>query len=494
MVGILLAIFLAIFNFPLDLMAGPYVLWDLGGNSWFTIYATSFFGIGQALSIPLGKPLGERFGPERPFIVFLGLFIFFSLLCSLSPNYPFLLVMRVAQGFFSGPYFPWMVQLSPKCFTPKQQAYSTPILITMLVSVPILGTCFGGVVAYLLNWRWIFLLNIPFGLIAMQLIQNNYTPSSRIEKPFDWVGYIVYFYSVASLAIGAVMGQEQDWWRSIFTAICFTFVPPCFIFFLFWTYLCPHGIFNFHLFKKPSFTFAIISLATLFSTYFGSVAMLSNWLKLDQFQHNNYVPSWIALLMGIMLISGIIAPFLVTNKVKFKDIRSPLVIAIFLLGWSIFYTTVFNIQVDLERIAWTRLTIGVGLAFFLPPVFKLAFDSFPNSFNIEVATVFQVIRALFSSLGAGLYDTIWERRKAFYHTRLGEQLTVFSHQTKVFYEKTKSLYASQGQSNELLQDTLNRQSSILALNDCFYLMGWVLVFLLLLLVISIVKRSLVTCE
>jgi DHA2 family multidrug resistance protein len=109
---------------------------------------------------------------------------------------------------------------------------------------------------------------------------------------------------------------------------------------------------------------------------------------------------------------------------------------------------------------------------------------------MEAITLFQVTRALFSSLGAAIYTTMWQRRYVFFYERLGGQLTIFSQNTKDFFLKLKPFQFSKQVQIAQMQEGLDRQAKALALDDCFYFMGFTLLFIFIALVIYISFKKL----
>ena len=237
--------------------------------------------------------------------------------------------------------------------------------------------------------------------------------------------------------------------------------------------------------KNIGFLFALVNLGFLFSAYFGMVILLSLWLHL----YVNYTPIWIGLLLGIMALVGLFPKQLIENKFSRMDCRIPLVLAILFLAISSFYTMFFDVEINFGRIALSRLLAGIGLAFFLPPIFRLCFHSFPEEKLQNVLIPFQFVRSLAGGIGASLYTILWQRRQVFYHERLGSKLTVFSPQTQTFFAKAEQFNLRDNRAKEQLEVYLDRQATALALDDCFYLMGWIMVGLLILNLVSLLAKK-----
>ncbi len=130
--------------------------------------------------------------------------------------------------------------------------------------------------------------------------------------------------------------------------------------------------------------------------------------------------------------------FIIEKRLGHIDPRFWIALATLLLAISCFYTTTFDIEIDFERIAISRIIAGFGLALFLPPIFQILSECYCPSDWIDTFEIFQSLRNLSGGLGASIFTIIWERRSIFYHERLGEKLTISSEQTNRFFKKNRN--------------------------------------------------------
>ena len=472
-------------NFTIVLMASPYIVSDLGGSNDIAIYTVAFFGVGSAIGVPIGKPIAARMGSAKALVACVAAFTFCSWLCAIVPNYPLFIACRFLLGFAAGPIYPILNHLLSHVVPSKYLPHALAIFVTILAVGPVFAACWGGFIAYEYIWRWAFYFNIPFFTLLSFFLWNRigHYPQAPDKVPFDWIGYLFFSLGTFSLSLIAIMAQQLDWYRSPLLLTCFFIGLPSFLFFLLWSWHHPYPIVELHFFKRGTFAYGIFNLAILFSVYFGTIVLLSLWLTL----YVQYTPLWIAVLLGGMAIAGLIPSLLIQEKLGSFDPRYPLAAAIILLAISCFHTTIFSVEINFERIAVSRVIAGFGLAIFLSPLFQLCFQSFPAEKSIDVIAIFQIVRNLAAGLGAAIYDIIWQRRQVFFHERLGEQLNVFSQQTKDFLQRTKQYFVP-GDPNAQLDYYLERQARALALEDTFWLMSWILVGLLFLLFMTLSVR------
>ncbi len=482
-VALFAVLFFTIFSFTLTIMGSLYIAGDLGGSNDIAIYTVCFYGLGNAIGIPLGRSLAHRVGTVKLLYISLHLFALCSLLCGLATSFPLFLLFRFIQGFVAGPIYALNNQLFAGLVPAEKKSLFGTISLALFSTVPILGACWGGWIAYDFHWRFAFFGNVLFVMFLAEYIRiklNNYQPPIEARE-FDGIGY--FFYAVGIFCVGFVIitGQEFDWFRSHMLIAFLLVGTVCTLFFIQWSLYHPYPLIDFTLFKKPLFTYGIVNLACLFSAYFGIVVLLAFWLSL----YVNYTPIWVGTLLGVMVVAGGVQSLLIGRWLARVDARIPLALALICLTISCFHTTIFNEYIDFERIALSRIIAGFGLVFFLPPIFRLCFHSYSEEHTIAVVEIFQVVRALACSLGVISYITLWQRRQAFYHDRLGGTLTAFSEKTQTFF-KEASFFHIKGRAADLqLNNILDRQAISLALDDCFFLMGWIMIGLLLLLTSTI---------
>lgn len=498
--ALLLTLAFAMYNLTLPLIGGIYIVSDLGGNAYLSPYGVSFFCLGTVLGVPLGKEGMTKLDARQLFIVCMGLMALFSSALSLVTHYLSFVLLRLFEGIACGPLFMAIINYllpyanqqrinsSAHETQPTKQGILTTyfkrklhqnhflviLVLTCFSSAPMVGACWGDWISFYFHWSATFWPNIPICLFLMVYVGKGL---KEYKKPptaviFDKVGYI--FYAVAMLFLGTALttGQEFDWFRSKW--ITFLFVSGSLSFVLLWLYSrnTEHPIVEFQLFKNAYFSLGILTLLILFSLYFGVVILLSLWLKL----YVNYTGYWIALLTAALLLGIWIPVFLDYEQ---YDPRFPLIVSLLLLMISCFYSTQFNVDINFGRIVFSRGLVGLIIPVFLPALFRLCIHVFPKPQQLASATFFHIVRLLGSGLGAALYIILWQRRQVFYHERLGSRLTEFSEITQQFLQRAARFHLSNKQAYAQLQVYLDRQATALALEDCFYFMGWMVVVLLI---------------
>ena len=471
------SLFLAIFNYTLSIIASIYIVEDLGGGYATITYNISLFALGSSLGIPLGAYFLARWGIRRPLLLCTLIFVFFAWTSAVAVTYIDFLVGRFFQGLLCGPYYALLLSLQNLIVPQRYKKWVPPLNACLFIVTPTLGACWGGWISYEWNWRILYYIDVPFGVV-FALLQYLYikgfdAPFLKNHIKFDFIGYLALLCTLLPLGIVIIRGQELDWFRSDFITWLFVVGLFSLIFFIIWELNTEQPILNIRLLSNPALVFCLFHLAFLFALYFGNIILLSLWLKFWA----NYTAWW----LNLLLVSTSIAAFFVVilrAQLAAKDSRIFWATAIIFLGISCYYTTYFNIEIDFERVAISRLLAGFGLAFFLPPIFRTVYSLYPKQF-IDVVCLLQMTRALGSGLGAALFTTLWDRRQVFFNERLVSRLTPFSPITEEYYTQANIRGLHVETATAQLDYFSLREASSLALNDSFYLMFWILAGLLL---------------
>lgn len=159
-----------------------------------------------AIAIPFVGWAQARFGGKRLWLFALGLFLLGSTLCAFAWNAESLIAFRVLQGLGGGVMFPLMTTLAMQSVDPKNRTKTMAAVSMPIALGPILGPVLGGLVLSWLSWRWLFLINLPLGLVGLVLAARYLTadrPLAGAPRPrLDVVGVVLLAPALAGLLYG----------------------------------------------------------------------------------------------------------------------------------------------------------------------------------------------------------------------------------------------------------------------------------------------------
>jgi EmrB/QacA subfamily drug resistance transporter len=161
----------------------------------------------------LAGALSDYFGRRRMFIIGLVGFGSASLLCALAPNLELLILFRLIQGAAGALLVPGSLAILTNNFEGEEQGRAFGIWAAASALAPIVGPFVGGILVDNFTWRLIFLLNLPFTIVAIWAALR-YVKESRDERSvgqFDWLGALLVAVAVGGLSFGAIYGQQRQW-------------------------------------------------------------------------------------------------------------------------------------------------------------------------------------------------------------------------------------------------------------------------------------------
>jgi EmrB/QacA subfamily drug resistance transporter len=182
----------------------------------FATEAIEWVVLGYTLSLAVWIPasgwMGDRFGTKRVFLTALGLFVGGSILCGFAQTIGQLVAFRVLQGVGGGMLTPIGVAMLFRAFPPIERARASTIVMIPTLVAPALGPVLGGLLTDTLGWRWIFFVNVPFGIAAMvfglRFLREHKEPTAG---PFDIPGFVLSGFGLASIAYALNEGPRVGW-------------------------------------------------------------------------------------------------------------------------------------------------------------------------------------------------------------------------------------------------------------------------------------------
>ena len=490
LVGLALATFLIVLDYTIANVSIPYIAGDLSVSANQGTYVITSFAVGNAIVLPISGWLTERIGGIRLILISILLFVFFSWVCGGAPNFETLLIGRFLQGFVSGPLIPLSQSLLVSTNPPEKKTAVLAFWGTIVVAAPVLGPLLGGWLSFDYRWSWIFYINIPFGLLSALLIWYTLKDfdSKKEKTPIDYIGFLLLAIAVTCLQIILDRGEQYDWMRSNYIISLSIVSALAFCYLFVWEYLHPHPIIDLSLFKIHSYAISVVFMGVMYAMYFGSVVLIPLWLQL----YMGYNAIWAGIAVAPIGIAPLLLSILSGKIVKRYGSLKPLALCFILFSISCFYTAYFTTSVDVEHIWISRLLVGFGIVFFITPLFSLSIQDIENKRLTQATGIFHFVRAMSGGIGTSIFTTLWTRRTAFHHERIGATLTPSSETMHSFTQNLESLGIKGKKALALTNDLLDGQAAMLALNDCFYLMGGLFLLLIFLLPLGMKKEALIT--
>ena len=196
-------------------VALPYMQGSMSASSdEITWVLTSYITAAAIMTAPVGW-FASRFGRKRFFIACLVGFTITSMMCGAAQSLPQIVLFRILQGMFGAALVPLSQATMMDIYPPEKRGAAMAIWGVGVMIGPILGPTLGGYLTELYSWRYVFYINLPFGILA-SIGLLIFMPRVRGQSAmrFDWIGFFVLSMGIGGLQLMLDRGEDQDWFTS----------------------------------------------------------------------------------------------------------------------------------------------------------------------------------------------------------------------------------------------------------------------------------------
>ena len=210
--AILLTVFLSALDQTVVGTALPRIVTDLSGNELY-VWVVTIYLLTATVTGPIYGKLSDQFGRRPMMMIGVSLFLFGSLLCGLSQEMWQLIVFRGIQGMGAGAIFPIALAVIGDLFSPRERGKYQGLFGAVFALASILGPALGGVLTDTISWHWIFLINLPLGLVALVVLWRLLPSVSHPEvvRKVDYLGAAVFTAALVPFLLGLTNAQSGDW-------------------------------------------------------------------------------------------------------------------------------------------------------------------------------------------------------------------------------------------------------------------------------------------
>src|SRR5579862_4198015 len=240
-----LATFMELLDTSIANVSLPYIAGGLGRSYDEVTWILTTYLVANAVVLPMSAWLSRVIGRKNYYLLCVALFTVTSFLCGIAPSLEIMLLARVLQGIGGGGLAPVEQAILVDTFPPYKRASAFALYTVAIVTAPAIGPVLGGWITDNFNWRWVFLINIPIGILSMFLTSRyvHDTPSYAEERKsvrkngklsVDGIGIALVGLGSAALEVLLDRGQIDDWFGSSFIIWMFIIGATCLTAAVFW--------------------------------------------------------------------------------------------------------------------------------------------------------------------------------------------------------------------------------------------------------------------
>jgi MFS transporter, DHA2 family, multidrug resistance protein len=483
-----LATFMELLDTSIANVSLPYIAGGLGRSYDEVTWILTTYLVANAVVLPMSAWLSRVFGRKTYYMACVALFTITSFFCGIAPTLNIMLIARVLQGIGGGGLAPVEQAILVDTFAPAKRASAFALYTIAIVTAPAIGPVLGGWITDNYNWRWIFFINIPVGLLSLWLTSRFvHDPESYAEErktvrkngklSVDGIGIALIGLGSACLEVLLDRGQIDDWFGSGFIIWMFVIGIGCLVTAVFWELHVPDPVIDFRMLKVRNF-----AIANLFYFVFG-FGLFASTTMIPQLLQSLY--GYRAIDAGLVLGPGaLVITFLapVGAQLVQRGVIKPRLLlfgAVMVVGMSFLHYSHFNLDTDYRHYALARALQGLGYAFFFVPLSVIAYSQLSPAQNNKASSLTNFFRNWGGSFGIAFITTVSERRQNFHQAIVGSNIAASSptlqqniHQTASYlqthgFSPADALNAAYGR----VYDQLHAQTQLLAFMDCFHIIG-----------------------
>jgi len=470
-VALALGTFMQVLDTTIANVSIPTIAGDLGVSADQGTWIITSFAVANGVSVPLTGWLMQRYGVVRTFVASVLLFTLASFLCGIAWSLPSLILFRVLQGAVSGPMIPGSQALLISLFPPEKKSSALAIWSMTTLVAPICGPILGGYISDNYNWSWIFLINVPVGLlcafVCWNFLKTRDTPTRRL--PIDRAGLVLLFVWVGTLQIMLDKGKDLDWFASTPIVVMALVTAIAFIAWLIWELGEKQPIVDLSLFKSRSFALGTLAVCLGYAVFFGNVVLMPLWLQTQL----GYTATWAGLVSAPSGVVAVLVSPLVGKYMARYDARWFATASFLLFAVSYFMRAGYTADSSFWVFVIPLLVQGLAMAMFFVAMLTISLDRLPPQRLPSASGLNNFLRITGGSFATSLTTTWWDRREALHQARLVESATVYD---PAFQQTMNQLHASglgdQSAAAVVLRSVIN-QGYLLSSLDIFWVSGWV---------------------
>jgi DHA2 family multidrug resistance protein len=419
-ISIMLATFMQGVDTTIANVALPHIQGSMSASQDQIAWVVTSYIVAAAIMTPLTGWLANRFGIKYVFLISVGGFTVASALCGAAGSLAQLVVYRLLQGVCGAALVPLsqavLLQINP----PERHARAMAVWGMGVILGPIIGPALGGWLTDSYEWRWVFYINVPFGILSAIgiMIFIHETRHGRRE-PFDWFGFATLSFAIGALQMLLDRGELKDWFGS--TEICVEATIAGLAFYLFVVHTATSTDRSFldrALLKDANCMVGTLMMFIVGVPLYGTMTLLPTMLQ----DLMNYPVVTTGLVTAPRGVGTMIAMILIARLAGRVDTRLIIFAGLSLTAIAMWQMTGFSLYMGMGPIITTGLLQGFGLGFVFTPLSIITFSTLPRHMLTQGTAIFSLMRNIGGSVGISIVEVLLDQNTQIVHSRLVEQL------------------------------------------------------------------------
>lgn len=404
-------------------VAMPYIQGSLAASpAQITWVLTSYIVTAAIMTPPVGW-LSARFGRKNLFLVSLAGFTVASMLCGTAESLTEIVLFRAVQGVFGASLVPLSQATMLDIFPPAQRGQAMAIWVMGVVLGPILGPTLGGYLTDFYNWRWVFYINLPFGILTIAGLWIFLKDTGRnAGLQFDVVGFSVLGLGLGALQLMLDRGEFKDWFDSTEIIVYALLCALGFYLFVVHLFTAEAPLIPPRIFRDVNFSAGLLMIFAVGMLVLATAALLAPYLQVLG-GHSVVETGLLLAPRGAGTMVGVMLSGRLSNRV---DPRWMMFIGILLIAETLWEMTGWTPDIDAWSLTRNAVIQGFGLGFVFTPLQVVAFATLPIELRTDGTALFSLLRNVGLAIGVSVTSLVLARSTQIAHSQIASTVTSFN--------------------------------------------------------------------
>jgi MFS transporter, DHA2 family, multidrug resistance protein len=417
--SVMLASILQALDTTIANVALPRMRGSLSATQEQMAWVLTSYIVAAAIMTPLTGWLANRIGRKRLFLLSVIGFTIASALCGLAQSVNQIVTFRLLQGICGASLIPIAQAVLFDINPPEHHGRAMSIWGTGVMLGPMLGPVLGGWLTDNYSWRWVFYINVPFGILAVLGIITFLQDSKRDARPFDFFGFVTLAIAVGTLQMLLDRGSLLDWFSAreiqIYAASC----GLSLYLFIVHTTTADHSFIRLSLYRDRNFLAGSLLIFVIGVVMYATLALLPPMLQ--ELMHYSVLQA--GLVTAPRGVGALVAMYLAGRLIGKFDIRLIVGIGLIITAFSLWQMTHFSPLMDIRPLVISGLIQGLGSGLVMVPLAALPFVTIPRALRNEGTALFSLVRNLGFSVGISATQAFLVSNTQIVHAYLAARVT-----------------------------------------------------------------------
>ena len=450
-------------------VALPYMMGSLSATLDQINWVLTSYIVAAAIATPLTGFMVARFGRKPIFVGSVIGFTVASILCGLAGSLDQMVLYRLLQGVFGAPLVPLSQAVLLDSYPREKHGQAMAMWGVGVMVGPILGPTLGGWLTDAYDWRWVFFINLPVGILTLLGLIAYLTDSPRnLKSRFDWFGFAFLTVAIGAFQMMLDRGEQLDWFSSTEVIIEAGLAGLAFYMFVVHVMTANNPFIEPGMFADRNFSIGLIAIFVVGIILLATLALLTPFLQ--------NVMGYPVFTAGVVLaprgIGTMIAMMIVGRIISHVDPRMIFGLGLSLIAFTLWEMTSYTLDVSQSVLIRNGIIQGFGLGFVFIPLSTITFATLAPHYRTQGTALFSLMRNLGSSIGISVMTFLLIRNTAINHADLSAHATPFNlglHLPGVAHNWDIATTAGKA----ALDGEIMRQSSVVAYANDYLLMMYV---------------------